>query len=551
MPTIPTINRGGSGAPAVRAVLSDEVGPRVSALGKQVNELGVRMEKARQSRETNEAVTEAQRRMLENEDRLKEDADGFASWEQTHAESIKDIRDEINEIGDSTVRDAVNARVNTFQVTSEARVRRSARSKEINAGRAAIVNAEDTFSDNYSKMREDIDRETLLDDINEMYDNAADDGVLTFEEAAQRKEQFLNRAEKLRALVDIDENPTEALKNIKAGVYDVDPKDKLVLKEGADREIARELAASKAAQTARQQGTWTEIFDGIDNGTMGRADIDQAHDRIDPETGMRGLSEPGMRALLGHLKRRNKDAAKAVSRRKVYQDAIENAEGLDHKTKEDREAAEQAFLDIADELPDLPPVEANTKIINDILRPLKIWPKSLQRLMRIAAKSANRETIEHFANLYDRVSTDPTVAAINVSMVNEDQAFWETVASFKRSGMFTPENIAMARHNAYDLTDDDRAALKQTYRDKKYTGGNRDTFNQLLNDIDPDRTLMGRLMSGSWSTMTEDAPDAPPGMVADYQNMVKQYYYLTPDIDTARKLAGEAVHRAWTVEEID
>lgn len=549
MPRIQRIQRVSPGT--VRAVEADVSGP-VTRLGQSLNVLGQQMEQARQSRETNEAVTEATRRVLAHEDDLKTRPDEFASWTDQHGEFLKETRDELSTtIEDSTVREAVNERLNTLQVHSEVRVRQGARGREINEGRSAIVAMEDVLSDNYSKMRTDGDRNLILDGIEDALEDAVDNGIISPEESEQRKQGFLNRAEKLRALVDIDENPEVALTQLNAGAYDLEPEDVRIVKDDANRAIARNLEAKKSAAAAKQQETWTTIYDGIDQDKMGRAEIDKAHNTTDPVTGMRGLSEQGTRALLGHLKRHDKDKAKASTRRGIYQTAVINGEPLDHKTKEDREAAEQAFLDIAPELPSLEPREVNSLLINDILRPTKIWPKSLQRQMRIAAKSANPEMIENFANLYDRVSTDPSVSAVNVSMVNEDQAFWESIASFRRAGMFTPDSIALARHNAYELTDDDRAALKQVYKDKKYIKGNKITFGELVDQFDPTMDELRKFPNMNWSALFEGAPDAPPGMVADYQNMVKQFYFLTSDIETARKLAGEAVEHAWTVEEFD
>ena len=56
----------------------------------------------------------------------------------------------------------------------------------------------------------------------------------------------------------------------------------------------------------------------------------------------------------------------------------------------------------------------------------------------------------------------------------------------------------------------------------------------------------------NWSNVFAGAPDAPPGMVADYENLIRMFYDSTGgDIELSRKLAGENLQRAWATEEVD
>lgn len=551
MPTIRRIGVEVSAPGQVRAVPTS-AGKEVTALGITVAALGDRLEGARQSREVNETVTEVTRRVLEHEDSLKERPDEFTTWTTQHGEFLNTVRDElVSTIEDRTVQDEVAQRFNTLQLSSQVRVRQGARGKEIAEGRASLAAMEDVLSDNYAKMRADVDRSLILDSIEDSFDEAADNGLIAPEEAVQRKQAFIHKAERLRALVDVDEDPEAALVELEQGTYQLKPGDDLVIKGKAERDIASNLAAAKATVAARQQATWTQLYDGIITDNAGRADIEQAHSTIDPVTGQRGLSEQGMRALLGQLDRHNKDKSKEATRRLTYQTAMHNGVPLDHKTKADREAAEQAFLDIASTLPDMEPREANATLINNVLRPLKVWPKSLQQQMRVASKASDVELITNFADLYDRVSTDPTVSAINISMSEQDQAFWESIASLRRAGVMTQDSIELTQHNVYELTDDDRKALNQVYKDKKYVSGNKLAFTEFLQKFDPTIDELLKFPDTRWSALFEGAPEAPPGMVADYQNLVRQFYMLTSDIEVARKLAGENLERAWIDIEVD
>jgi hypothetical protein len=514
------------------------------------------MQQARRGRELNEAVTEATRRIAENEDELKQNPGGFATWQEDQKGFLITLRSELgDELGEAVVRDQFEQRFNTMEVHSEVRVRQGARSKEINEGRSAIAAMEDVLSDNYALLKTPVDRAAVLDGIEDSYDTAVANGILTAEEAEQRNQIFVNRAEKLRVLADIDTDPTLALEGITDGLYALEEQDRQVVTAKAKRDITREQKALEAAVAKQQQETWTAIFDGIDQDSMGREDIEQAYDAIDPETGLRGLSDPGKRALLGRLRQHEKNKAKLGRALKIYQTAITTNEALDYKILEHREAAEVGFQQLALELPALNPRQANTRIINEILRPTKIWPKSLQSQMRIATKHGSMDTIESFSNLYDRVSNDPTVAAVNKSTVPEDQAFWKTVGKLRQAGMFAKEAVELARHNAFEMTDDERGALKQRYKDRKYVKGNKNSFNGFLTQFDPTAGELAKLPNISamnWSNVFAGAPEAPPGMAADYQNLVRMFFdYTGGDIELSRELADENLARAWATEEID
>jgi len=547
MPRIPVRQPVGPGQ--VRAVRADTGGAAMSRLGQQVTALGTQMEKARQSRETNEAVTAYTRQTQDFEDGLKKDSANAAQWEQLNNESHTDRRAEfVDTIDDQVVRDSVTARINTIQLHSEVRVRQGARGMEIKEGRAAIAAMGDVLSDNYAKSISDADRGMILEGFEDATDAAVANGIITPKEGVDSLEAFTTGAEKLRALYDIEEDPEAMLANIDN--YGLAPDDQLVVKGQAEREVARNLAARKAEAAKRQQLVQTSLYDGIQSGDAGRADLDRAYNTFDPETNMRQLSEPGYRALLGQLRTYEKDQAKLNKSFNLYETSLESGEALDYKIKDHRDAAEAGFLRLVPKLAPMEPVEKNTAIIND-LRVTKIWPKSLQSQMRVAAKSGDLETIENFSNLYDRASSDKSVSAVNKSMVSDDQAFWETVGSLKRAGTLSNKAIEVAQHNAFELTDDDRAAFKQRYKDKKYALGNGDQIRQittdLMSEMDLDFVTEAKLFFG-----IEDAPTLPPGMEADYQNLTRLFFDKTGgNIELARSIARENVMRAWAVEEIE
>ena len=548
MPRIPTLDR--ATPPTVHPVAADTGGKAFAHLGQTLDTLGQHMEEARKSRETNQTVTEATRRIMENEDQLKTQPDQFQTWVGDHNQFMVDTRKQLeSDIHDPDVLNAVKMQLNTIQMHSEVRMRQAARSEEINAGRAAIDNMESVLGDNYAQMSSKVDRQQIIDSVDEAITTAVDDGLLSQEEGAQRKRKFVENAEQLRARADISVSPELAAKMLKAGAYDVNAGDAQVLKEHADREIAADLAAKKAQVAQHQQETWTTIFDGIDSGKMGRADIDKAYKTIDQSTGMKGLSEQGARALIRFLDERTKKQKKESDLRDIYQNSIASGLPLDQKTKEHRDAAELALMDLAPKLPPLNPIDTNSILINNILRPLKVWPESLKRQMRIASKSGDMNLIGNFADLYGRVSSDPSVSATNVSMTPQDKAFWSQVVQMNRAGTMTPDSIAVIRHNTYDLTPEDVAGLKARYKEKKYAKGNMNTFtNSVLGNFEPSFIdKMSKFPDVQWSKLFEDAPPAPPGMVADYQNMVWQYYQMTSDIDQARNLASEDIKHAWTI----
>lgn len=554
MPTIPTIQR--QGARSVRAVAAD-VGQGLTQAGRAVLMIDEQMQQARKSRELNEVVTEATRRIAENEDTLKADPGAFTTWSEQQREFLTTTRSELSDsLGDAEVRDLFNQKFNTMGVHSETRIRQGARGREIDEGRSAIAAMEDVLSDNYATLASGVDRQAVLDGVEAAFDEAADTGILTDTEAEQRKQLFLNRAEQLRVLADINNDPAATLEAIDAGQYALEEQDRRIAVERAGRDVARAKSAEATAFAKQQQETWTTIFDGIDQDKMGRAEIDVAYNTIDPATGLRGLSDPGKRALLGRLRQHNKNKLKLDASFSLYQKSIQGGAALDYKLKDHRDAAEAGFLRLAPELVELEPQVANTRIINELLRPTKIWPKSLQSQMRIATKHGSMDTVESFSNLYDRVSNDPTVSAVNKSMVPEDQAFWETVGSLRQAGMLSNDAIELAKHSAYEMTDDERLALKQRYKSRKYrTEGNRNSFDQVLNQWDPTAGELAKLPNIgdiNWSNLIAGAPAAPPGMVADYENLTRMFYDFTGgDIELSRKLAGENLARAWATEEVD
>ena len=168
MPTIPTIQR--QGARSVRAVAAD-VGQGLTQAGRAVLMIDEQMQQARKSRELNEVVTEATRRIAENEDTLKADPGAFTTWSEQQREFLTTTRSELSDsLGDAEVRDLFNQKFNTMGVHSETRIRQGARGREIDEGRSAIAAMEDVLSDNYATLASGVDRQAVLDGVEAAFD---------------------------------------------------------------------------------------------------------------------------------------------------------------------------------------------------------------------------------------------------------------------------------------------------------------------------------------------------------------------------------------------
>lgn len=552
MPIIKTIQE--RAARPVKAAAPTAAARATAQLGQQVLRVDQQIQSANRSRRVNEASTAMTKAMMDHEVELEKVPREFETHNTTHTTFLKDLRDGfVSNSEDQEERDAVTANFDRVALHSSNRVRQRARRLNINAGQAALEDMSEVLSVNYAELGNDADRELLLDGYNAAIDQAVTDGILHDTQGTKAKQAFVQQSEKLRASRDITVDPQAALAAIKGNAYEITEQDKQVAIGQATRAIAADQTAKEKAGAQAQQKVWTDLHDAIDQGLAGKADIEKARAQNIPGTSKNLLSEQGTRALLTKLRLKQKADKKKSGWRKIYQDSITTGRALDHKTKDHREAANMAFLEFAGELPDMIPDDANKKIVDEVIRPTKIMPEELMKQMRITAKDAHLPTVEQYSKLYSTIRRDVGTSPALVSMPPADEAFWAAVTNLRDAGALNNESLSLAKHNAYELTEDDRVAIRAEYKRKKYVSTNREIFN---NDIIPefdelDTSSISALADSAWSKIWDDAPKAPPGMVADYQNMVKQYFHLTNDIEESRQLAKEAVMRAWITEEIE
>jgi hypothetical protein len=355
-------------------------------------------------------------------------------------------------------------------------------------------------------------------------------------------------------------------KALNSGAWDssLDPKDKIRLeaqvnaasKEEDYQALKAQAAADRTAVlTASRNASDLEI--GIERGTKGYPDIEAAYNSKDPT---KQISPAVRTQLTVALDARAAKDAKAQASLVFVQSALAGQTTIDPKNSEQMNAVDDHFLQSYQSWtqpqtpPDAPQGAATAQpaapsqadidaLTTQYVTKLGVVPKSLQGQLRGELRSGTGEQQVHAANMIE------TFRQQNPALLNdfapEDIQRAIGITSQVQSGV-TPQNAIQNVHDAEKVDATTKQARGDSYLEATKPPNGVPRFDAVAAELKGQvNTWAQRYLPGVTN------PDVPVEMVAQYDNLKKQAFIRTNDMETSQKFAADTIKRTWGVSSIN
>jgi len=138
------------------------------------------------------------------------------------------------------------------------------------------------------------------------------------------------------------------------------------------------------------------------------------------------------------------------------------------------------------------------------------------------------------SNLVHRILTENPY----IDLGERNTAVAQNILRMRNSGVMPETAVNIARHNAFEMTSEERARIDGVYRDEGVT--------KLIPKVVDD------LIDDEWDTFTIMQPDAPGWFLDDYTRLVRQgMYFSGGDVDGAIEFANTNIRRTVGVSKIN
>jgi hypothetical protein len=215
-------------------------------------------------------------------------------------------------------------------------------------------------------------------------------------------------------------------------------------------------------------------------------------------------------------------------------EAAEVIDFMDPGNPDHQKAAEQYFSDTV-KLADMKPGDERwqTLAIN-LVNKKNILPKSAESWARVSLISGDPIAAANAAVFMDRVK-DAKGGAYAWNHEPKIEAFAELLRANMKAGMDPVQAHETVRKTTIDMTPTERDIRTEAYK--------------ALVKKNPNANFLGNALNEGRSFFRADGPrlEPPPRLQGEFEDLVRQYYLVTDDLDTARKLAGDNVKSRWGV----
>lgn len=377
-----------------------------------------------------------------------------------------------------------------------------------------------------------------IDDNKAQLDGLVQSRALTPEHAAILQKKFAERYDQLidgqHIATRVNDLMTLARGNVETG-------DAALAKLQSDPSLSQDDKDAIRAQYQKDRDAWTwqqsrthsgdlaNLAGRLAQGDFGSDVIGTAHDLY-----KQGAMTPEQ--LSSHVAENYRNQAKAIDDSAdiaLVQQALNGGHGLDPKNKDQANAASKWWDANVAQANETPGSDAYNAHLVSFYKATNVVPQSAQSWLRIGLLSGDPSQAALAAATSKRLQdANPTAApyendpklSVLSTLINDNLA----------TGMPVVQAYQYARAQT-DQTPEQKKLIEQTYGKQKYADTNLDALRSTLKTSPQ--------ISPHWYS---GLPAEPPiSMQAEYEQLVRQNFGYSQNIDTARAVAGKQILQQW------